>query len=121
MEYVDDFGGGGHSRDFGRLGPDKIICFWSRSRCASKYNRWWSILINENFRFSVFCVFMELKVDGILGDLGFSSHQFDVLKEVFYLFWCGFRHAYESEKWVKCLKVVNEYDDVKEFFMTMVS
>jgi 16S rRNA (cytosine1402-N4)-methyltransferase len=32
---------------------------------------------------SVFCAFMGQNVDGILGDLGVSSHQFDVPEERF--------------------------------------
>jgi 16S rRNA (cytosine1402-N4)-methyltransferase len=55
-------------------------------------------IINENFRFiKRFCVFVVKSVDGILADLGVSSHQFDVRKEVFYpLMQVGYEN--ESEK-----------------------
>jgi 16S rRNA (cytosine1402-N4)-methyltransferase len=36
-------------------------------------------------------------VDGILADLGVSSHQFDVPKEVFYPLWCGVGYENEPE------------------------
>ena len=77
------FGGGGHSREIlSRLGEKgKLIAFDRDSDAianAPKDKR--LILIHNNFRFVQNFV-RQLgfigKIDGILGDLGVSSHQFD--------------------------------------------
>ena len=81
--YVDvTFGGGGHSKAiFEKLGPKgKLIAFDQDP--DAKANTWEDprfIFIPENFRHIK--RFLRLygikKVDGILGDFGVSSHQFD--------------------------------------------
>lgn len=81
--YVDvTFGGGGHSREIlNRLGPGgKLFSFDQDSDAKENIiedERF--TLISENFRFIK--RFLRLhgvrKVDGILGDFGVSSHQFD--------------------------------------------
>lgn len=81
--YVDvTFGGGGHSKEIlKRLGPDgKLFAFDQDEDAlqnAIQDDRF--VLIPENFRFIK--RFLRLhgvkKVDGILADLGVSSHQFD--------------------------------------------
>ncbi len=82
--YVDvTFGGGGHSREIlKRLGPNgKLFGFdqdedaFSNAILDDRFQ-----LIPENFRFlKRFLRFHGVKtVDGILADLGVSSHQFDV-------------------------------------------
>jgi 16S rRNA (cytosine1402-N4)-methyltransferase len=82
--YVDvTFGGGGHSREIlKRLGPDgRLIAFdQDADALLNTINDPRFLLIHENFRFiKKFLRFYGFKsVDGILADLGVSSHQFDV-------------------------------------------
>ena len=81
--YVDvTFGGGGHSREIlSRLGvTGKLFAFdqdLDAKRNKIEDNRF--VLIEENFRhIARFLKFYGVKkVDGILADLGVSSHQFD--------------------------------------------
>ncbi len=81
--YVDvTFGGGGHSREIlSRLGENgKLYAFdQDKDALANKIEDNRFVLINENFRFlKRFLRFYGVKqVDGILGDFGVSSHQFN--------------------------------------------
>ena len=82
--FVDaTFGGGGHSREIlSRLGPKgKLIAFDRDSDAiANAPDDKRLILIHNNFRFIqnfVHALGYLGKVDGILADLGVSSHQFD--------------------------------------------
>ena len=116
--YVDvTFGGGGHSREIlSHLGPNgKLFAFdqdedaWANEIQDERFT-----LIKENFRFiKRFLRFYGIKkVDGILGDLGVSSHQFDVPER-------GFSTRFDAELDMRMSKknelsayrVVNEYDD----------
>lgn len=87
--YVDvTFGGGGHSREIlSRLGDQGRLYAFDQDEDAlantiedSRFT-----LINENFRFiKRFLRFHNVKeVDGILGDFGVSSHQFNVAERGF--------------------------------------
>lgn len=82
--YVDvTFGGGGHSREIlNRLGPEgRLIAFdQDEDALLNTIDDPRFLLIHENFRFiKKFLRFYGIKaVDGILADLGVSSHQFDV-------------------------------------------
>ena len=116
--YVDvTFGGGGHSREIlSRLGPQgKLFAFdQDQDALANAIADERFVLINENFRFlKRFLRFYGAKnVDGILGDLGVSSHQFDVPER-------GFSTRFDAELDMRmnqksdlnAYKVVNEYDD----------
>ena len=116
--YVDvTFGGGGHSREImSRLGEGGKLFGFDQDLDALKNaiddDRF--MLINENFRFiKRFLRFHGIKqVDGILADLGVSSHQFDVAER-------GFSTRFEAELdmrmdqkgEVSAYNVVNEYDE----------
>jgi 16S rRNA (cytosine1402-N4)-methyltransferase len=116
--YVDvTFGGGGHSREIlSRLGPNgKLFAFDQDEDAlanAIEDNRF--VLINENFRYiKRFLRFYGIKsVDGILADLGVSSHQFDVAER-------GFSTRFNAELDMRMSKkndlnahkIINEYDE----------
>ena len=116
--YVDvTFGGGGHSKEIlKRLGPNgKLFAFdQDEDALANALPDERFVLINENFRnIKRFLRFYGAKnVDGILGDLGVSSHQFDVPER-------GFSTRFDAELDMRmsqkndlnAYKVVNEYDD----------
>jgi 16S rRNA (cytosine1402-N4)-methyltransferase len=116
--YVDvTFGGGGHSREIlNRLGPSGKLYAFDQDKDAleNKIDDERFTLINENFRFiKRFLRFYGLKnVDGILGDFGVSSHQFDVAER-------GFSTRFESKLDMRmnqssnlsAFEVVNNYDE----------
>jgi len=116
--YVDvTFGGGGHSREIlSRLGlSGKLFAFdQDEDALANAINDDRFVLINENFRYiKRFLRFHGVKsIDGILADLGVSSHQFDVAER-------GFSTRFDAELDMRmskkndldAYKVVNEYDD----------
>ena len=87
--YVDlTFGGGGHSRAIlEQLGPEgRLIAFdqdkdaWENAPDDKRF-----VLVKHNFRYlHHFLDYMGLPtVDGVLGDLGVSSHHFDVAERGF--------------------------------------
>lgn len=87
--YVDvTFGGGGHSKEIlSRLGANgKLFAFdQDPDAQANKIEDDRFVLIAENFRhITRFLKFYRVKkVDGILADLGVSSHQFDAAERGF--------------------------------------
>lgn len=82
--YVDlTFGGGGHSKEIlRRLGPKgRLVAFdQDEQALANCPDDGRLIFVRHNFRFmSHFLRYLSIdKVDGILADLGVSSHHFDV-------------------------------------------
>ena len=124
--YVDvTFGGGGHSREImKRLGPDGRLFGFDQDEDAQAnvIDDARFTLIPENFRFiKRYLRFHGVKeVDGILADLGVSSHQFDVAER-------GFSTRFEAEldmrmskkNELNAFKVVNDYDeaDLKRVFV----
>ncbi|MDX1752396.1 MAG: 16S rRNA (cytosine(1402)-N(4))-methyltransferase RsmH [Salinimicrobium sediminis] len=116
--YVDiTFGGGGHSQEIlNRLGPKgKLFAFdQDKDALANKIEDERFTLINENFRFiKRFLRFYGIrKVDGILGDFGVSSHQFDVAER-------GFSTRFEArldmrmnqQSSLSAYEVVNNYEE----------
>jgi len=116
--YVDvTFGGGGHSKEIlSRLGAEgKLFAFdqdedaWNNELKDDRFT-----LIPENFRYiKRFLRFHGIKqVDGILGDFGVSSHQFDVPQR-------GFSTRFDADLDMRMSKkneidaytVVNQYDE----------
>lgn len=81
--YVDvTFGGGGHSREILKhLGPKGRLIAFDQDPDAlnNSIDDARFILVHQNFRFIKNYLRLEgvKQVDGILGDLGVSSHQFD--------------------------------------------
>ena len=116
--YVDvTFGGGGHSKEIlSRLGANgKLFAFdQDEDALANGFADERFTLINENFRYiKRFLRFHNVKaVDGILADLGVSSHQFDVAER-------GFSTRFDAELDMRmsqkndlnAYRVVNEYDE----------
>ena len=116
--YVDiTFGGGGHSREIlSRLGEKgKLVAFDQdpdAKRNKIEDNRF--VLIEENFRYiSRFLKFYGIrKVDGILADLGVSSHQFDEAER-------GFSTRFDGEldmrmnqsSKISAKKIINSYPE----------
>ena len=116
--YVDvTFGGGGHSREIlSRLGTKGRLYAFDQDEdaLANSIDDVRFVLINENFRFiKRFLRFHNVKsVDGILGDLGVSSHQFDVAERGFSTRFEGELDMRMSQKQdLNAYKVVNEYDE----------
>jgi 16S rRNA (cytosine1402-N4)-methyltransferase len=116
--YVDvTFGGGGHSKEIlSRLGTEgKLFGFdqdedaWENALPDQRFT-----LIQENFRYiKRFLRFHGIKqVDGILADLGVSSHQFDVPER-------GFSTRFDADLDMRmskkndldAFKVINKYDE----------
>lgn len=116
--YVDvTFGGGGHSREIiKRLGDGGKLYAFDQDQDAQQNSIDDSrfTLIPENFRYiKRFLRFNGVKkVDGILGDFGVSSHQFDVAER-------GFSTRFESDLDMRmnqndslsAYHVVNEYEE----------
>ena len=101
--YVDvTFGGGGHSRAIlERLGPGgRLIAFDQDEDAAKRVESGeWKVeseagftFIHENFRYlkNYLRVYGVRRVDGVLADLGVSSHQFDTAER-------GFSTRFEGE------------------------
>jgi 16S rRNA (cytosine1402-N4)-methyltransferase len=116
--YVDvTFGGGGHSKEIlSRLGPNgKLFAFdQDEDALANALQDERFTLINENFRFiKRFLRFYGVKsVDGILADLGVSSHQFDVAERGFSTrFDAGLDMRMSQKNDLNAYRVVNEYDE----------
>ncbi|WP_188360532.1 16S rRNA (cytosine(1402)-N(4))-methyltransferase RsmH [Flavobacterium orientale] len=116
--YVDvTFGGGGHSKEIlSRLSPKGRLFAFDQDQDAweNALNDERFCLIKENFRFiKNFLRFQGVKsVDGILADLGVSSHQFDVAER-------GFSTRFDAELDMRmnqkgdlsAFMVVNNYEE----------
>ncbi|MEP7168278.1 MAG: 16S rRNA (cytosine(1402)-N(4))-methyltransferase RsmH [Bacteroidota bacterium] len=122
--YVDaTFGGGGHSKGILKELTDGNVFAFEQDEDAwkNKINDKRFILIKQNFR-NIKRALQELeieKADGLLADLGVSSHQFDTAER-------GFSTRFDSELDMRMSKetemtaadILNEYerDDLKKVF-----
>jgi 16S rRNA (cytosine1402-N4)-methyltransferase len=116
--YVDvTFGGGGHSKEIlKRLGSNgKLFGFdQDEDALANALQDERFTLIHENFRYiKRFLRFHNMKsVDGILADLGVSSHQFDVPERGFSTrFDADLDMRMSKKNELDAYKVINEYDE----------
>ena len=118
--YVDvTFGGGGHSKEIlNRLGPNgKLFAFdQDQDALENELEDDRFTLIPQNFRYAKRFVRVQgyKTVDGILGDFGVSSHQFDVAER-------GFSTRFDSRLDMRmnqndalsAYEVVNTYEEGK--------
>ena len=117
--YVDvTYGGGGHSaKIIKKITTGSLIAFdQDQDALANKPDDDRLILINQNFRFmrNFLKLYKAVPVDGILADLGISSHQIDKAER-------GFSVRFEAEldlrmnqrKDLTAAKVVNTYSVAK--------
>lgn len=116
--YVDvTFGGGGHSKEIlSRLSSKGKLFAFDQDEDALKNaiddERF--VLINENFRYikRYLRFYGHATVDGILADLGVSSHQFDVPERGFSTrFDAALDMRMSQKNEINAYKIVNEYDD----------
>ncbi|MEI6122231.1 MAG: 16S rRNA (cytosine(1402)-N(4))-methyltransferase RsmH [Bacteroidota bacterium] len=122
--YVDvTYGGGGHSREIiNQLSTGRLIAFdqdLDTKKTLIEDERF--TLINNNFRFlgTFLRYYSAMPVDGIIADLGVSSHQFDVAER-------GFSTRFESildmrmdkRQKLSAFNIINEYqkDKLSEIF-----
>jgi len=116
--YVDvTFGGGGHSREIlKRLGDQGKLFAFDQDKDAldNALDDPRFTLINENFRFAkrFLRFYGAAKVDGILGDFGVSSHQFDVAERGFSTrFDAKLDMRMNQDDKLSAYHVVNEYSE----------
>ncbi len=116
--YVDvTFGGGGHSREImSRLNENgKLFAFdQDLDALENTIDDERFLLINENFRYiKRFLRFHGIKqVDGILADLGVSSHQFDVAERGFSTrFDADLDMRMNQKGEISAYHIVNQYDE----------
>jgi 16S rRNA (cytosine1402-N4)-methyltransferase len=117
--YVDvTFGGGGHSREIlKRLKNGKLFGFdQDEDAAANAFDDPRFVFVRHNFKYlRNFLKYHEVeKVDGILADLGVSSHDFDVADRGF-----SFRFSGEldmrmnREATMTAADIINSYDEEK--------
>jgi 16S rRNA (cytosine1402-N4)-methyltransferase len=118
--YVDvTFGGGGHSKEIlKRLGKNgKLIAFdQDPDAINNAIDDERFVLIPENFRYiSRFLRFHRIKkVDGVLADLGVSSHQFDEAERGFSIRFDGDLDMRMNQKSkISAKEIINNYSEEK--------
>ena len=123
--YVDvTFGGGGHSKEIlARLSQKGRLYAFDQDQdaAANALSDERFVLIPENFRYiKRFLRFHGVKqVDGVLADLGVSSHQFDVPERGFSTrFDAGLDMRMNQNAALNAYMVINEYEegDLRKIF-----
>lgn len=116
--YVDvTFGGGGHSREIlSRLGENGRLFAFDQDKDAlnNAIDDPRFTLINQNFRYlKNYLRFYGVKqVDGVLGDLGVSSHQFDEADRGFSIRFDGdLDMRMDQTAALSAKEVVNDYEE----------
>ncbi len=122
--YVDvTFGGGGHAKEIlNRLGPNgKLFAFdQDNDALANSLQDSRFTLIKANFRF--ISNFLKLynvnEIDGLLADLGVSSHQFDDASRGFSIrFLSNLDMRMNVQSNLSAKSIVNEYDEAKLIYL----
>ena len=114
--YVDvTFGGGGHSKAIlQKLENGRLFAFdQDADALSNSIDDERFVLINQNFRYLKKSLRLHgiTKVDGVLGDLGVSSHQFDAAERGFSIREEGVLDMRMNQSQSLCAKqVVNEYE-----------
>lgn len=115
--YIDlTFGGGGHSKEILRhLNQEGKLFAFDQDADAqkNKLNDERFTLIPHNFKFlkKYLRLYGVTKVDGILGDLGVSSHQFDEAERGFSIrFDAALDMRMNQTNELSAKKIINEYD-----------
>ncbi|MGQ8336395.1 16S rRNA (cytosine(1402)-N(4))-methyltransferase RsmH [Sunxiuqinia sp. A32] len=118
-DYVDvTFGGGGHSREImSRLENGRLFGFdQDEDAAANAFDDPRFIFIRHNFKYiRNFLRYNGVeKVDGILADLGVSSHDFDVAERGFSFRFSGdLDMRMNRDAKMTASQIVNEYDEEK--------
>ena len=116
-DYVDvTFGGGGHSREIlNRLSAGRLFAFdQDEDAAANAFDDPRFYFIRHNFRYiRHFLRYYQVeKVDGILADLGVSSHDFDVAERGFSFRFPGdLDMRMNRNSATTAASVINEYDE----------
>jgi len=117
--YVDaTYGGGGHSQEILKaLGKSGKLFGFDRDEdaLANKIDDERLIIINHNYRFlkNFLKYYDAVPVDGILADLGVSSHQFDVAERGFSIRFSGeLDLRMDRRQTLTAARVLNEYEDM---------
>jgi 16S rRNA (cytosine1402-N4)-methyltransferase len=122
--YVDvTFGGGGHSKEIlNRLGPNgKLFAFdQDKDALANVPNDKRFTLIQANFRFLT--NFLKLygitQIDGLLADLGVSSHQFDDASRGFSIrFSSDLDMRMNTQSSLSAKTIINEYEEERLIYL----
>lgn len=117
--YVDvTFGGGGHSREILKhLTTGKLYAFDQDADAEqNRIDDERFVLVRQNFRYmkNYLKMYNALPVDGILADLGISSHQIDVPERGFSTRFEGpLDMRMDQNAQVTAADVVNNYDEMK--------
>ncbi|MGB5989620.1 MAG: 16S rRNA (cytosine(1402)-N(4))-methyltransferase RsmH [Marinifilaceae bacterium] len=121
--YVDvTFGGGGHSAEIlSRLGNGHLFAFdQDEDALSNKHNDERLTLVHHNFRYlKNFLKYHDvLEIDGLLADLGVSSHEFDEADRGFsFRFDADLDMRMNRNTKIKASDILNDYEDTELYFI----